>query len=189
MHRVEEYWKEADTYKSYLNVTTWKVVAELFLKYIDPQWFILELGCSVGLTLHYLYDIGYKELTGLDINASALEELRKNFPELEKVPLLQGSIPDLMPHCPRFDVIFSKATLCHVPYEYDWVLASIADRADRYIITVENEKTFKERETNRHFKRNYKDTFEQWQFEQVEEIYPVPDMHLAYVARVFRRKE
>lgn len=44
-----------------------KKILEFFEKYADKKDSILELGCSQGRNLVYLYEHGYKNLTGLEM--------------------------------------------------------------------------------------------------------------------------
>ena len=43
---------------------------------------VLEIGCSKGNFIGVLKDLGFYNITGLDVNESALEKATKRFPEL-----------------------------------------------------------------------------------------------------------
>lgn len=166
----------------YLKKKSWRVVVQMIKKHVKPDETILELGCNSGLTLSYLWQEGYHNLNAIEINAEAVEMLFQKRGGIAKVEI--GAIEEKIMDMQSFDLIFSKAVLCHLPRSSDFVFAEIAKRANK-ILTIEDEKTNK---TGRHYARNYQDIFEALGFEQAEYHERVPDMNAAYRARYFERE-
>jgi len=83
---------------------------------------ILEVGCNVGRNLAYLYDHGYTNLAGVEINPHAVELLRKTFPQLADVPVHIGAAGDRLPELgdDSFDLVYTMAVIEHIhPDESD----------------------------------------------------------------------
>jgi len=53
-----------------------------FFSNLDRNLEILEFGCNVGLKLEILKEMGFKNLTGIDINKDALEIAKTNNPQI-----------------------------------------------------------------------------------------------------------
>lgn len=70
---------------------------------------ILEVGCSSGVLLSELKEVGYKNLTGLDTSISALDLCKKN--GINSVLLTGSSIP-LQDN--KFDLVISSDVLEHI---------------------------------------------------------------------------
>lgn len=103
---------------------------------------ILELGCSVGRHLAYLADQGYTDLTGVDINPEAFEEMKRTYPALADIGTFHaGAIEDIITEFDddRFDVVYSVETLAHIPEDNQWVFEDIARVTDQVLVTVEVE--------------------------------------------------
>ncbi len=137
-----------------------RYLVELIKRHLHKEAKILEIGCNVGRNLHYLYETGYNNLNGIEINDNAVQVMHKNYPEL------YGSVG--IYNCPvesiitsfsdeAYDLVFTMAVLEHIHYESDFIFSEIARVAKRCIITIEDEKTTW---SNRHFPRNYKEVFE-----------------------------
>lgn len=168
----------------YLN-HTWgqRIAATVFPSRVGWDWSVLEIGCNTGKTLAYLYDMGYRNLTGVEINRKALDIGRRHFPDLEHVELICSAIENVINLLHEFDVIYAGGVYMHLPYELDWVFDEIAKKARRLILTAENEL-----DTDFYrFARNYKTVFESRGWTQVEEESGAnfPPLPASTVKRVF----
>jgi ubiquinone/menaquinone biosynthesis C-methylase UbiE len=111
-----------DTYDVDLGQTGWMDAAELrgFLPLLEltRQSHVLEVGCGAGGCALYLSQLTHAQVTGIDSNASAIEEARtsaKSMPEArtcfeqidanERLPFEDAS----------FDAVFSNDAMCHIP--------------------------------------------------------------------------
>lgn len=156
------------------------IVVDMVNKHLNTSAMILELGCNVGLNLRCLYENGYLELAGVEINSEAVDYMRTLWPEMQ-FPIYEGSIEEHISNLPFYDLVFTKAVLCHIHDDSEWIFEKMVQRT-KYILTVEDELTFKSR---RHFCRNYRDVFEGLGMEQIDYVENVPTMNRAYRARMF----
>ena len=100
----------------------------------DPR--ILDFGCSCGVLLRCLKDIGYQNLLGIDINKYAAEE---GFEKLD-VPIVTGSVENLMADDGGFDLILALAILEHMenPKEFLLSLKSKLEKGGHIFFIVPN---------------------------------------------------
>jgi SAM-dependent methyltransferase len=77
---------------------------------------ILEVGCNVGRNLAYLYDHGYTNLEGIEINPHAVQLLRQTFPQLAAVPVRIGPAGEMLPDLKSdsFDLVYTMAVIEHI---------------------------------------------------------------------------
>ena len=61
-------------------------IIKYFFSDIDRNSAILELGCNVGLNLSILKKLGFKKLSGVEINKKAYEIASENNPEINQTP-------------------------------------------------------------------------------------------------------
>ena len=158
-------------------------------KYADKDWSILEIGSGTGRNLYHLWNAGFRNLRGIDINQKAIDLGRKAFPEIADIPVACGDIAEIIMDVEPADLIFSRGCFMHIPYEYDWIWEVIAIKANKLIMTSDDEENVGNIASR--LKRNYKDTFEPLGWKCVEtqtcEIYkPLPP---TTIKRVFLRDE
>lgn len=105
---------------------------------------VLELGCSAGRHLAHLYEHGYRDLWGVDINAEAGTVMRQAYPALAEAGNFSfeaiEDVIDTFEPC-QFDAVFSVETLQHIHHDHQWVFDEVARITDRLLITVEIEDT------------------------------------------------
>ncbi len=111
-----------ETYDVDLGQTGWMDAEELrgFLPFLDltSQTHVLEVGCGAGGCALYLSQSTNTQVTGIDVNARAIEEARAaansspkartSFEQIdanEKLPFQDAS----------FDAVFSNDAMCHIP--------------------------------------------------------------------------
>ena len=145
---------------------------------------VIELGCNVGRNLHYLWQAGYRNLSGVEINEQAVKMMREKFPDV-KVKVHQGALEDKIRDLGQYDLVFTMAVLEHIHRDSEWVFGEIARIAKKCLITIEDEKNVSER----HFPRNYKEIFEPLGLRQIYEhnCADVPELSKKFYARVFAR--
>ena len=109
---------------------------------IDRDGAVLELGCSSGRHLSHLYDHGYRDLTGIEINEQAREVMETTFPDLAGAGTFHfDAIEDVIAdfHDGEFDAVYSVETLQHIHPDNAWVYEEIARVTDDVLVTVEIE--------------------------------------------------
>lgn len=103
---------------------------------------VLELGCSAGRHLAHLYDHGYTDLHGVELNPEAFAVMAERFPELAAAGTFhEATIEATVPGFDggAFDAVYSVQTLQHVHPDETWVFDDIARVIDDALVTVENE--------------------------------------------------
>ena len=163
---LQEYWKNPDAENSplgYLDneitILRSKFLYEIVSKHFDIRANILEIGSNVGRNLNYLYQKGYTNLKGIEINSQAVELMSKKYSECYKnIKIFSVPIEESIQYATtnQFDLTFTMAVLEHLPEESKWVFKEM-ERISRNVLTIEDEKT----SSWRHFPRNYKKIFNQ----------------------------
>ena len=108
----------------------------------DQRASILDLGCNVGRHLNALYQRGFTNLYGVDVQKAAVEKMGQVFPEMaEKVRVEQASFQEYLPKVPDrfFDLVFTHgATIELVPPSFPicWQMARVAGKT---LVLVINE--------------------------------------------------
>lgn len=163
---------------------------DIIKKYAEPTDEILEPGCRDGRNLINLYERGYHNLTGIDINSDAIESIKQNFPNyIRDVSLHTGKIEEVITEfeTDKFDIVYTMAVLEHIHPDSEFVFEEIARISNEYILTIEDEQTT----SPRHVPRNYEKIFTEFGFELVETIEEPPnytDLGSSLVTRIFRNK-
>ena len=85
-------------------------VTKSFFEDIPRDASILELGCNVGSIIRILASMGFTDVYGLDINAKAIEIIRRKYPNYI---FKCESIEDFEP-VSNFDLIFTSGVLIHM---------------------------------------------------------------------------
>ncbi|KYH25140.1 hypothetical protein HAPAU_27230 [Halalkalicoccus paucihalophilus] len=107
-----------------------------------PQRAVLELGCSSGRHLAHLYDHGYRDLSGIEINDEAIDVMEEAYPELAShgtfhIDTIENTLPEFEDD--RFDAVYSVETLQHIHPDNAWVFEELARVTNTLLVTVENE--------------------------------------------------
>jgi len=190
--KLHDYWRRPsreNSYRKYMSGKDKKERSEYLVsvvkKYIPVTEFssILELGCNVGRNLKFLWKAGYRNLTGVDINRSAISMARRFVP---RATLVHGTIEDFIKTKERYSLVFTMAVLMHVKNGDINLFEKIATMAEDYIITIESE--IQKDGKRRIVGRDYREIFEDLGFYQVAEIPKIPGMIAAYKGRVLARR-
>ncbi|MBX0294582.1 class I SAM-dependent methyltransferase [Haloarcula nitratireducens] len=152
---------------------------------------VLEVGCSVGRHLAELADGGFSDLTGVDVNADALDALAETYPELAETGTFHAAaIEEYVETVDdgAFDAVFSVETLQHIHPDVEWVFDDLARITDEVLITVENESgedgevNYVDEDVPLYY-RDWNRVFTERGFEEVESSVQKRD-----TVRVFRRE-
>ena len=157
-------------------------------RYLNCEGSILEVGCNVGRNMQNLFNAGFRNLSGVEISAKALEIMKLKFPTLVKSSSIYNStIEDWVQSYSslQFDLIFAMAVLEHIHWDSDWVFSYLSKMSKKYLVIIEDEWQV----SNRHFPRNYKDIFENLGMTQLEDIncVHIPGLNKNFFARVFSK--
>lgn len=131
-HCVPEFYLDLD------NIT--RLIVSTIARYAAPEMTILELGCGTGRNLAGLWQAGFRNVAGVEINADAVRLGRATFPELANIPITIAPVEDVIPTLSPVDVIYTQGFLMHLPHEKDWVISSLRKLARRVIVTNEGER-------------------------------------------------
>ncbi len=152
---------------------------------------ILELGCNCGANLNGLYNLGYHNLYGIEINEDAVNEMRHTFPVISKIARIKvGSLEDLLPRTPSdsVDVVFTIACLMHIHPTSNFIFSEMVRIAKRYIVVIEEEAA----NCTYVFVRNYRRVFQLFNCSQLKSVmitrYAFPNVSRSYdgyTARLF----
>jgi SAM-dependent methyltransferase len=119
-----------------------ETIVALCRQYLDDDAAILEVGCGSGRHLAALYDAGFENLAGIDLNADAIGVMREHYPQTaEAVSFQAGAMEDLVPEMDddAFDLVYSVETLQHVHPDDTWVFEDLVRVTDDLLLTAENE--------------------------------------------------
>ncbi len=73
---------------------------------------ILEAGCGNGRVVKYLYDLGFKNIYGIELNERAVKNINKLYPELN---IIKGNILEKPYPKDFFDVVAAYGVVEHFP--------------------------------------------------------------------------
>ena len=84
---------------------------KITLKYLNNKdTYILEAGCGLGRVVKYLYDLGFKNVRGIELDKDSVDFLNCNFPELN---VIHGNILCLPYKKKSFDIVLSYGVIEH----------------------------------------------------------------------------
>lgn len=187
---LQEYWKNPDADNSpmgYLDngitILRSDYLYKVISKYFSINAKILELGSNVGRNLDYLFEKGYTNLTGIEINKTAIAIMSEAYPECyQGIKVISGSIEDNIKSLKdkEFDLVFTMAVLEHIPKESEWTFNEMV-RISKNILTIEDEKT----SGWRHLPRNYKKVFSQLKQKECERLGRAEGFYRGFRMRLF----
>lgn len=95
---------------------------------------ICEFGCNIGMNLTTLKELGFTNLTGIEINSQACDIARKqNFKNI-----INASISENLDIGYRFDLVFTFGVLIHInPKVIKSTLQNMVKATKKYILIAE----------------------------------------------------
>ncbi len=121
---------------------TSETVRALLERFVDRDAAVLELGCSSGRHLSHLYDHGFENLAGIEVNDDAFDVMEETYPDLAADGTFYlEAIEDVVREFDdgQFDAVYSVETLQHLHPDVEWVFAELARITDEVLVTVESE--------------------------------------------------
>ena len=90
-------------------------LAERFLGDLNRGLSVLEVGSNVGVQLRVLRELGFRDLTGIDVNRDALSRSREHAPEIDVIEadVLSLPFPD-----DAFDLVVASELLITISPEH-----------------------------------------------------------------------
>jgi SAM-dependent methyltransferase len=188
--RLHEFWRHPDApndperYRE--PVERSRLLLEVLSPYLSTESRILEIGPNVGRNLAYLFDAGYRDLTGIEINGDAIALLRESYPELgATATLIVSPVEDAIKDLPdgSFDLVYTMAVLEHIHPDSEWIFGEMLRITRSTLITIEDEHGV----SVRHTPRNYRTIFEGLGAREVDErvASEADGLSSDFVARVF----
>jgi len=115
---IKQYQSGIKSYAAFTReVGLWASEEYVFTKYLQTSDLILDVGCGTGRTTFSLYDLGYKEIIGLDLTPEmivAAEEIKEE--RQSPIEFMVGNAKDLPFEAGQFDaVIFSFNGFMSIP--------------------------------------------------------------------------
>jgi len=106
-----------------------------FFADMDRNMSILEFGCNVGIKLEILKKMGFRNLTGVDINEKAIEIAKKRNPEIK---FIHSTIDNLISKDNKYDLVFTSLVLIHQsPEKIITIISKIIELSKKYIFGYE----------------------------------------------------
>ncbi|WP_135362931.1 class I SAM-dependent methyltransferase [Halosimplex halophilum] len=117
-------------------------VREILRDRVGRDAAVLELGCSSGRHLSHLFDDGFTDLSGVELNDEAFDVMADHYPDLWETGTFHAdAIEDVVGDFDdgAFDAVYSVETLQHVHPDAEWVFAEIARVTGDLLVTAEIE--------------------------------------------------
>ena len=100
-----------------------------FLSDIPKDSSVLEIGCSSGNFIQILKEVGFNDITGVEINKEAIARAIKRFPEFN---FINKSIEDLDTNI-TYDLVITCGVLIHIKDNLQNIIEKIQKLSNKYI--------------------------------------------------------
>ncbi|GEL78474.1 class I SAM-dependent methyltransferase [Tenuibacillus multivorans] len=102
VEELHEFWKnpgKSNDPKLYLKKSKRSEYLYRFVnQYAETDAKIMEPGCNVGRNLHHLYENGYQNLTGIEINEEAVDLMQQHYADMaENIQVYNRSLENVLP--------------------------------------------------------------------------------------------
>lgn len=102
-----------------------------FLDSLDRNIRILEVGCNIGMQLQLLQELGFTNLTGIELQRYAIESAKQR---LNGIDVLQGSALEMPFRDGWFDLVYTSGVLIHIaPKDLPVVMQEMVRCSKRHI--------------------------------------------------------
>ena len=181
-----------ETYKNRTGFTEEEIFKEFFDS-LDRNISILEVGCNRGLKLSILKDMGFHNISGIEINEKAAKIAKEKLPSLK---IYNQSIEEFDSKLNQYDLVFTATMLIHVnPSAIENILLKIINLSKKYIFGFEyySEELIKVPYRNQNdalWKQNLPELFKKIDHTLIIEkqrIIPYKDDHLKDITYLLRK--
>ncbi len=124
---------------------------------LNPESRILEIGCNAGRNLNYLYQKGFRHLTGIEIGRKAIGLFSQTFPEaLRSTHTIVGNAVEVIRRMETgaYDLVFTHSVLVNIGADHNDFFGQMTRICRGYILTLESEGSWNV------FPRNFQRMFE-----------------------------
>lgn len=159
------------------NIDKCKELINILNKYVNKDKKILELGCNVGRNLNYLYQNGYKNIAGVEINKQAINLSREKY----HLPIMIYNADLTKFDTKGFDIIYSMAVLQHISNKE---IKQVFDKFEaEFLILIEDKAGIGER----HFIHNY-EKLTKSKYDLIEKKKGIEGLPKGFIAYIFKKK-
>ncbi len=112
------------------------------LPFLDKEANILEIGCSAGRHLNYLFSKGYRRLAGIEIGSKAKEIMKQHFTDAYQcTEYIVGNAYEEVRRLPSssYDLLFTRGVLINIAPKWNSIFKEMARVTRSYILTMETE--------------------------------------------------
>lgn len=146
-----------------------KMVTGLIYQVCPPPAKILEPGCNIGRNLDYFMQLGYEDLTAIEVSKYSLDFGALFYPKVHETAIIHvGMAEEILKTFDdeAFDATLSMAFLMHIPPESEFIMDELARVTKKVLVTSEDEV----KSGSRWFRRSYKPIFESLGFTETYSI-------------------
>jgi len=191
---IHGYWKSPDDNKNnplgYLDgEERTEFLVSKIKNFANNKNSILEIGCNVGRNLNGLYKSGFKNLSGIEINQTAIDIMQEKYSEMfENINISVGSAEDELKkiESDKMEIVYTMAVLEHIHKDsIDLIISEMIRISKKYIIVIEDEK----KESDRHFTRNYGNLLSSYDLKEIgrSKCKGIKGLGKNYMYRVFEK--
>jgi pseudaminic acid biosynthesis-associated methylase len=114
---------------------TQQEIFEKFFQDFDRDISILEIGCNRGLKLSMLKEMGFTNISAIEVNQKAYELAKKENPTAK---IFHSSIENFDSKSTKYDLVFTSTLLIHIPPDtLEIVISKMINLSKKYIFGLE----------------------------------------------------
>jgi spore coat polysaccharide biosynthesis protein SpsF len=143
MNRQQELWSGdfGDKYNTIADRILWENYTGVNLQNLMKDYFltvradhtVMDYGCGEGLLIKNMGELGFKNLSGMDINQKKIDENKEKYPNAK---FYCSSIEEIKGK--KYDISMHSGLLIHInPLELEGVMTKIYNNTNRYIFGLE----------------------------------------------------
>jgi SAM-dependent methyltransferase len=119
-----------------------KVLLSEITSCAKPQDRVLDLGCNVGRELNHLWELGFRDLTGVEIGEAPVRAMKEVFPEMAGGSrIINRSMTEAIVEFgdAEFDLVYAHGSLVSLSAREQFVFDEMVRVTRCLIVTLENE--------------------------------------------------